>query len=327
MSNEAPAAFDLAAASAFLEMGDRLGILPLLDERGVTAEHIASSLGLPNDKVDGYLTALLHAGLVEQSDGKGTVRPVAEFARWRHDAGSVSWAMNANRPFIEHARDYFLTPDSARRQHLRDLRQVAVATQWVAALDVYPPAFEELLSRRPRRFVDLGAGTGRLLIDVLRAVDGATGVALDIDAGVCAEARSQALQMGVAERMTVVEQSIESLADDASILTGSDAVHAGFVLHDMFPDEEGIADRVLAACHRELCPGGVMVVAELVPYVDNPRERAFSALATYYPHEFMGRRLQNESEWTGRLRRAGFDSVRTEVLGMPTSRLFVAAKS
>jgi SAM-dependent methyltransferase len=326
-SRWAPAAFDVAAASAFLEMGDRLGILRLLDESGVTADHIASSLGLPSDKVDGYLTALLHAGLLERADGQEAVRPVPEFAKWRHDAGSVSWAMNANRPFVEHAREFFVAPDTARREHPRDLRQAAIATQWVGALDVYPTAFRELVSRRPRRCVDLGAGTGRLLIDVLRAVDGATGVALDIDAAVCADARSAALSMGVGERMTVVEQAIETLADDPSILTGSDVIHAGFVLHDMFPGEEGIADRVLANCYRELRSGGAMVVAELMPYVENPRERAFSALITYCHQEFMGIGLQNEREWSDRLRRAGFDGVRTEMLDMPTSRLFVATKS
>jgi len=71
------------------------------------------------------------------------------------------------------------------------------------------------------------------LIDVLTKVPEATGVALDISPGACAVAVKGAEKAGVADRLTVVQRSIESLADDPSPIAGADIIHSGFALHDL----------------------------------------------------------------------------------------------
>lgn len=326
--NTSPAAttpYDLAAVSAFLEIGDRLGILPFLDGSPVTSHEVAAAVGLPVDAVSEYLAALCHAGLVERAASKpDAYHAVDELAQLRYEAGYVSWAMNANRPFINHAPEFLRNAPTARGRYARDGRQVAVSSQWMGSRAFYPEALEVILAARPRHFVDLGAGSGRLLIEVLSAIPGATGVALDLDGNACAAARDAAIRAGMAERLRVCERSIQSVADDAEVLRGAEAIHAGFVFHDMMPDEESTADRVLARCRERMLPGGILAITEAVPYVENSRERKFSALVTYYHNRFMGRRLLTEAEWQRKLRSAGFQDVEARRLVFPTGRLFVA---
>lgn len=314
---------DLAAAAAFLEMGDRLGVVPLLDsDRVLGVSEAAAATDLPEDGLTRYFDALESAGLVIKEDGG--YRACPDFATIRHQAGYISWTMNANRPFIEHAREFFTDWETARRTHLRDFREVAVSSHWMGSHAFYPAVFGTILDAKPRKFVDLGAGTCRLLIDVLNAVPGSTGVGLDFAADACRAAELAVEQAGLTDRLTVVERTIQSVATDPEFLAGADVIHAGFVFHDMLPEEEDVFDQVLAACREKLAPGGFLAITDAVPYLRNDRERRFSAAVSYYHAEFMRRRLQSEDEWLERLRAAGFSDVRAVTLAFPTGRTFLA---
>jgi hypothetical protein len=74
-----------------------------------------------------------------------------------------------------------------------------------------------------------------------------------------------------------------------------------------------------------LADGGCLVVTDAVPYVDNPRERAFSALFSYLHESSMDVCLPTERLWRDAFGRAGFGEVTSEPLGMPGSRVFTAA--
>jgi SAM-dependent methyltransferase len=174
--------------------------------------------------------------------------------------------------------------------------------------------------------VDLGAGTARLLIGILLRLEGTTALALDLDGPSCHEAELAGERAGVGDRLTVVERSIQSVADDPMPVKEADVVHAGFVFHDMMPEEEHIADQVLANCREAMRPGGIMALTEAVPYVRNERERRFSSLVTYYHRQFMRRKLLTEEEWTEKLLTAGFSNVKCVPHRFPTGRLFIATK-
>ncbi|MGA6161818.1 class I SAM-dependent methyltransferase [Amycolatopsis magusensis] len=323
-SGDAP---DIAAAAAFLEMGDRLGVLDVITPgRTFDAEAVAAHAELPHDAAVRYLEALESAGLIERAGRADLFRTVEDFDVIQHRAGYVSWTMNANRPFIEHAREFFTDPLSARQRYPRDGREVAVSSQWMGSLAFYPAALERVLAAEPTRVTDLGAGTCRLLIEVLQRFPESTGVGLDLDGPACRVAERAAGQAGVGGRLTVLERPIQSVADDPAPLAGSDVIHAGFVFHDMLPDEEDIADKVLANCRDALRPGGIMAITDAVPYLRDERERRFSAMVTYYHREFMRRRLLTAEEWTDKLHAAGFTEVETVTLGFPTGRLFVATR-
>lgn len=319
---------DAAGAAALLEVGDRLGLIPHL-ERGlpVTAAGLAADSGVPEEGVANYLEAMWSAGIVDRTPGTSDAFQVVEdFAQIQYESGYIYWALAANRPFIDNALEYLRGSRTRTGTYDRDGRQVAVSSQWMGSKGFYPVALRTILDARPSHVVDLGAGTARLLIEIMLRLDGTTALALDLDSPSCREAEFAAKRAGVGERLTVVERSIQSVADDPSPVEGADVVHAGFVFHDMMPEEENVADQVLANCREALRPGGMMAITEAVPYVLDPRERRFSAIVTYYHQQFMRRRLLNEQEWQDKLRDAGFSAVKCVPHRFPTGRLFLATK-
>jgi SAM-dependent methyltransferase len=319
---------ELAAAAALLEMGDRLGLVGVIETGAdFTVSELALVADLPEAGVAGYCEALESAGIIEPVGSSGTTfRAVADFDLIQHQAGFVSWTMNANRPFIENARRFLSDPSLTSGIDLREGREVAVSSQWMGSKAFYPTALATILDTKPTVAVDLGAGTCRLLIEILRNLPQTHAVGLDLDPDACRAAGEAAQRAGVGDRLRVVERSIQSIATDPAPLEGAQVIHAGFVFHDMFPEEEDVADAVLANCRNALQPGGLMAITEAVPYLRNERERRFSAIVTYYHRQFMKRRLLTEEEWTAKLRAAGFSQVQAVELAFPTGRLFLAKK-
>lgn len=320
-------AADIAAVASLLEIGDRLGVIHLLEGGDAfTVDDLAAAAEVPAEGARAYVDALIAAAVLVPAGVPGAYAAASDFEERRYESGYLSWALNANRPFIEHAAEFLRSPADSRARYPRDGRQVAVSSRWMGSHAFYPIALSTILEAAPRHVVDLGAGTGQLLIEILRARPESTAVALDLDHGACVEAVRAGRQAGVGDRLTVVERSIQSVADDPSPVDGADVVHAGFVFHDMMPEEEHIADGVLRNCREALRPGGVMAMTEAVPYVPNERERRFSTIVTYYHQQFMARRLLDEQEWQDKLRAAGFSDVKCIHHRFPTGRLFVAVK-
>jgi len=318
-------AADLAAEAALLEIAEELGLSELLDGAApFTLEQAADAAAVPAPGASSYLHALVSAGLVERTAPDGPYTPAADLADRRYRAGYLSWALNANRPYIDHAALFLRDPDTAGAKYARDGRRVAVSSRWIGSQGFYPGVVEEITRAAPRRVVDLGAGAGGLLIRLLGTLPDSSGLALDLSAAACEEARRAARRAGVADRLEVVHRSIESIADDPSPVRDADVVHAGFVLHDVVgrPD---VLDGVLRACRQSLAPGGRMVVTDAVPYVSGPRERAFSALFSYLHASSMEVDLPPVDVWHEAFARAGFTDVTSTPLPMPGSRVFVAA--
>ncbi|MEU2358672.1 class I SAM-dependent methyltransferase [Streptomyces misionensis] len=320
-------AADLAAAAAFLEMAEEIGISALLDSgNGFTVDDAAlAAHDVPTSELAKFLRAMAAAGLVSASPGDQAFVARPGFATVRHEAGYVAWAMNANRPYLANAREFLRDSKEAEAKYARDGRWVAVSSRWVGSQGFYPPAFAEIVAGRPRRVIDLGAGTCGLLTNLLQELDDSAGVGIDLSAAACAEASRIAAQAGLSERLTVVNRSIQSLTDDPSPLKGADLVHAAFVMHDLTADTDAF-DGVLRTCRTELeRRGGKMVVVDAVPFSTSERERAFSALFTYLHAQSMGVELPTQEWWEAAFRRAGFTSVHSTALRMPGSRMFVVS--
>jgi DNA-binding transcriptional ArsR family regulator len=321
-----PAA-NIAGAAILLNIGERIGALPYIsDGKPVTAASLAHVLKLPQSALSAYLKALASAGLMESAGSSvDEFKPAAGFAEMLHSVGYVSWTLNANRPYMDHAVEFFRSTVEARTKFHRDGHQIAITSQWMGAEDFYPTARATLFALKPKRFVDLGAGSARLLIEVLLKFPKSTGVALDISAASCAAASDAAQRAGVADRLTIVERSIESVATDPAILDDADAVHGGFVFHDMLPHDESTFEGVLRNSAKALSKThGRMLVTDAAPFVKNQRERMFSAAFGFLHHFCMGRRLLSEEEWAEKFRGNGFQSVECTRLPFPTARLYVA---
>jgi DNA-binding transcriptional ArsR family regulator len=321
-----PAA-NIAGAAILLNIGERIGALPYIgDGKPVTAAGLAHTLKLPQSALSAYLKALTSAGLMESTEGPSEeFKASSSFSEMLHSVGYVSWTLNANRPYMDHAIEFFRNTPEARTKFHRDGHQIAITSQWMGADDFYPAARATIFALKPKRFVDLGAGSARLLIEVLLKFPKSTGVALDISPASCAAASDAAQRAGVADRLTIVERSIESVASDPAILDDADAVHGGFVFHDMLPHDEAVFEGVLRNSARALSKTkGRMLVTDAAPFVKNQRERMFSAAFGFLHHFCMGRRLLSEEEWAEKFRTNGFQSVECTRLPFPTARLYVA---
>lgn len=319
----------LAALAALLEMGDRLGILKFLDAGSeFSVDQVARAANLPPVSVENYFVALDAAAVIQSADGRdGFFEAVPGFDQIRHQAGFISWTMNANRPFIENAREFLADPSRGTGIDLRDGREVAVSSQWMGSTAFYPAALNTILDLQPTVAVDLGSGTCRLLIEILLNLPQSRAVGLDLSHAACQEAATAAERAGVSERLRIIERPIQSIATDPEPLQDAQVIHAGFVFHDMMPNEEKVADAVLANCCAALQPGGLMAITEAVPYLRNERERHFSAIVTYYHQQFMKRRLLSEVEWKEKLGNAGFVNIGSVELAFPTGRLFLASRA
>ncbi|WP_448333825.1 class I SAM-dependent methyltransferase [Streptomyces sp. DSM 41534] len=324
-TDSAETAADLAAEAALLEIAEELGLSDLLDRaEPFTLRQATDLAAVPAPGAAAYLGALVSAGLVEQAAQDGPYTPVADLADRRYRAGYLSWALNANRPYIDHAALFLRDPETAGEKYARDGRKVAVSSRWIGSRGFYPGVIQEITSGAPRRVVDLGAGAGGLLIRLLRDLPDSTGLALDLSAAACDEALRAARRAGVADRLDVVHRSIESIAEDPAPVRGADVVHAGFVLHDVVARPD-VLDAVLRACRESLAEGGRMIVTDAVPYVPDSRERAFSALFSYLHASSMEVNLPPTEVWHEAFRRAGFTDVSSTPLRMPGSRVFQAA--
>jgi SAM-dependent methyltransferase len=319
-------AADLAANAALLEIAEILGISAILDRMApFTLDEVITAADIPEAGARSFVQALLSAGLVEQGQGTGHFIPCADLADRRYEAGYLSWSLNANRPYIDHAAEFLRQSEAIAGQHQRDGHRVAVSSRWVGSHGFYPGVISEITSRKPQRIADLGAGAGGLLIHLLTTLSNSTGLALDLSAAACEEAGKAARLADVHDRLTIVNQSIESLIDDAGPIRGADVVHAGFVLHDVSGDPD-LLSAILRSCRESLADGGCLIVTDAVSYADNQRERAFSALFTYLHSSSMGVRLPSEDKWQAAFQRAGFSNVTCMPLRMPGSRMFVAAE-
>ncbi|MCI0586467.1 MAG: methyltransferase domain-containing protein [Planctomycetes bacterium] len=317
----------LGGAAILLEIGAEYGVVDVLRSgEPFDARAVAEAGGLSEGRAAKYLDALRSAGLVEAAeDGPGgkRVRGVPELDDLVNAVGYVAWSLRACAPLIDHARDFARDLGSACATYPRDGGLVGRTSRWMGEQDFYPQAERVMLDLRPKRIVDLGSGVGRLLIKMLRALPDASGVGVDISAGGCEQARAAARAAGMEDRIQIYERSIQSLGEDPSPLRGADVIHAGWVFHELLPEDERYLDELLVAC-RTTASTGTLVIVEGVPYASAEDERMFSAGYSYLHDSFMSRRLLPEEEWRRKLAKAGFARVDVATLGIPGGRLFAA---
>lgn len=319
----------LAGAAILLELAAEYDVFDRLrDKDGIDAASLASSGRLSKDLAAHYLRALASAGLMTESastEDKPFYRPAADLDAVINGVGYVSWALRACNPLIENAGRFAQGRDDAIPLYPRSGRLVARTSRWMGERSFYPQAEQAIISLNPRRIVDLGAGSAGLLIRCLKQLPAKSeGVAIDISAEACEQARAAAAAAGMADRIAVVQSPIQRLADDPAPMAGADVIHAGFVLHDLMPEDEAVLDALLVACCRA-AGSGTLLVVDAVPYAEASHERSFSAAFTFLHEAFMGRVLQTEEQWRQRLRRAGFNNVEVKPLGIPGGRLFAAS--
>jgi SAM-dependent methyltransferase len=163
----------------------------------------------------------------------------------------------------------------------------------LAALERIPD-----LPRRPR-IVDLGCGPGGQTLDLLRAIEGSTVVAVDLLPEMLAELEARATRAGLRDRVTLVRGDMAEPPPEVHPASFHLAWSEGAAYAMGF-------DAALRAWRHLLLPGGFIAVSELawtVPVADRP------ALARdFFAEEHPGMRGDDEN-------RAAFEACGFELLG------------
>lgn len=315
----------LAGHAILLEIGASLGLIDPLMRGPVSAASAALTAGLSRSFVDAFYDALARSGLVTAIDGSdGDYAPGPGLQDAINAVGYLSWGLRACAPLIGNSREFAADLVHAVQAHPRDGELVARTSRWIGERDFYPRAQHEIVSRRPRRIVDLGSGSCGLLIGCLTELPEATGVGVDLSTDACRNAAARLQDAGLGDRVTVINAPIQRLVADPEPLREAELIHASFVLHDLLPDEEATLDDLLRTCRR-VAPGGTFVVIDAVPFANTAGERGFSAAYTFLHTHFMGRRLLTAEEWKDKLMRAGYRDVTSAPLSIPSGRVIVAA--
>jgi SAM-dependent methyltransferase len=168
----------------------------------------------------------------------------------------------------------------------------------------------ELAADTPRRrILDVGAGTGTGALALVQRFDGAEVIALDMSAPMLDRLRHKALDLGVADRIRIVQADLDAAwpaIDAVDLAWASNSLH-----HMADPD------RVLAEVYGTLRPGGLLTVAELNSFPRFLPDDLGHGLEARC-HAAMAEGMADElphlgSDWGSRLRKSGFtiDAERT----------------
>lgn len=143
-------------------------------------------------------------------------------------------------------------------------------------------AIASLLSQQGREFLDIGCGTGDVMLAVLRKAPGVSVTGLDPAPDMLARAQTKLQQAGVAKRARLVEGDATAMEFAA---TSFDGIVCAFCLRN-------IVDRATALkqMRRVLRPGGTLALLELtVPR--NPLCRFVHSIYTRHLIPLLGRLL------------------------------------
>ncbi len=321
------AAQALAGKAILLEIGAKAGILnPLLGQEEISVGEVAKSSGVSESFISAYYKALTHAGLAKTctKSANGTHFSASKNLQQSiNDVGYVVWGLMSCAPLIAHARAFSQDLNRSAEAYGRDGEHVARTSKWMGESDFYPHAENAILAARPKKIVDLGSGTCSLLMRCLQKLPGSKGVGVDINEDACGKARNAVHNAGMDERISVITAPIQSLVKNPAPLKGADVIHAGFVFHDLMPDEEATLDALLQTFRNE-APKGMLIVVDAIPYAHNPGEDEFSAAFTFLHSHFMARQFLTEDGWKTKLSKAGYKTVEVRRLGISGGRIFTA---
>ena len=254
-------------------LGDRLGLYRALAGRGpLTGPELARAAGihpryprewLEEQAVAGFLEVVDsdgpqsrryslprgHADVLLDADNLAFMAPMA--SQVMGVAGVMPRVVEAFRtgagvPFEDYGPDMRYGIAAANRVLFINL----LGTEWLPAI---PDLHERLQSRPPARVADVGCGSGASSIAIARAYPLATIEGIDLDTSSIADARSNAKDAGVDDR---VRFEVRDAGDPA--LAGSfDLVTAFETIHDM-ANPVGALRAIRGLC----ADGGVVLVVD-----------------------------------------------------------------
>jgi len=286
----------------------RLGLPDLLTEGPRSSTLLASSTGVHPDALHRLMRFLVAEGYFRMDDdGRFALAPAAEPLTTRANNGmreyvlstaTRAWQVWGNllhsietgRPAFDllHGESYFAeqqrNPESLAR--FDAVLAEGAAKTGAALAKVLPPE---------ACVVDVGCGSGALLVELLQRWPAARGIAFDA---------APVLRLAAARFVAAkVHERVECLPGDffANVPAGGSLYALSLVLHD-WDDDRALA--ILANCQAAMAPGSRLVIVER-PVPDNPREAPSAAHADLAMLVMTGGRERTLAEYRRLLERAG----------------------
>lgn len=273
----------------------RLRLLALLAQSEITVTEVVAILGQSQPRVSRHLKLLVEAGLVERRREGAWA-----FFRLSPDAGAGALARDIVQ-WLEPG-DGVLAEDQARLAEVRHARAenaaryfAAHAAEWddIRSLHVPEAQVEDAIraaigDARVRNFLDLGAGTGRML--ELFAPQAERAIGVDLSSAMLAVARGRLEETGL-RNVQLRQGDIYALPIERNSI---DLAIMHQVLH--YLDDPA---RALREAARVLAPGGRLLVVDFAPHVEE-------ALRDKQAHRRLG---FSDAEIAGLLAQAGLETL------------------
>lgn len=303
-------------AMHLIDLGVRLGLFRVLSEApgGMTAQEMAKTLGLHPPYVEVWcLTAYGFELLDADSNRRFRLAPFLESilanpTHPRYLGGYVrlgtEFATEDFRRCLEAFRTGSTVPFQGRGETFaRVVAETTGGLQAVIARKILP-SLAGLGARLAEggRILDVGCGTGNLLIHVAKAFPKSRCVGVDIDPTGLELARAAVREAGVADRVEIREGEVGDVTPPGTF----DVTVMVEVLHEVAP---ALRPRVLQGCARALCPGGWLVILdETYPStLEEARKQEFRfPLQTGFEELIWGNTIPTRGEQERLLREAGF---------------------
>jgi len=245
------------------------GIADLIAGDAKTAEELSQSTGLPADSLRRLLRALSYTGVFEEKpDGAFTNSPVSHYLRSDADPSLREMTLVLNDEAVlrgwDQLEQVLQTGDQAFPavngqtffQYLAaDAQRSANMARFMKG--IYGPEGPRIAAGFPfgrfARVIDIGAGQGHILADILRAHPQIEGAAFDLPR--TADVARQALQ-NLAHRAQVISGDFFE-----AVPPGYDAYFIKSTLHD-WDDQQSI--RILSNIRQAMPAHGRVLIAEIV---------------------------------------------------------------
>ncbi|GAB2331962.1 methyltransferase [Streptomyces griseoincarnatus] len=169
-----------------------------------------------------------------------------------------------------------------------------------------------------RRLLDVGGGGGAFAIELCRRFPELRTTVYDLPF-VCAYTDKRVAAAGLSERISTYPGDFFA---EPELPGGHDAVLLSMILHDW---DEPRNRRLLAACHRALSPGGLIVVSELLVHDDKTGPLDAALMSMNMLVGTWGRNY-TAAEYGSWLRETGFREVRTVPFNGPGANGAVIAR-
>lgn len=301
-----------------------LGVFDRLHQGDSTCAELAGALGCDPGALKRLLGACASLGLLEVADGRyRNLPPATRFLRLASDETLGGYVLYSERALYrlwgrledavregtnrweqefgrrENLFDHFFATEQQKRTFLAGMHGMGRLSSpaAVAAFDL----------GRFTRLVDLGGGTGHLVIEACRRYPTLRGAVFELPS-VAAVSAEYVAQAGLQER-------IEILAGDffRDELPPADLYSLGRILHD-WPDQK-VAE-LLAKIHRRLPEGGGLLIGEKLLFEehDGPASGCLQSLNMLVCTEG---RERSAGEYEELIRAAGFRTFRHRRTGQP----------